>query len=80
MKKYLAFFQDNHLQFYCQRQKEIDEESAAQVRAFKESGLFRSRERVLLDTLEAKRYLLQSSDSIEGIYKNDIYKIIVTKN
>ncbi|MFM8743320.1 MAG: S41 family peptidase, partial [Cytophagales bacterium] len=80
VKKYLAFFQDNHLQFYCQRQKEIDEESAAQVKAFKESGLFRSRERVLLDTIEAKRYLLQSSDSIEGIYKNEVYEIIVTKN
>jgi hypothetical protein len=50
------------------------------VNKFRESSIFKSRERILNDSIKTWRYLELSLDPIEGIYENDVYQVAVVKD
>jgi hypothetical protein len=80
LKKYLNFFRDNHLQIRFKDTKAVDEKSEIEVNKFRESSIFKSRERILNDSIKTWRYLELSLDPIEGIYENDVYQVAVVKD
>lgn len=79
MKRYIAFFRDNHLQVW-EGGMEVDESQPESVAAFKASEVFKNRERIRYDSASVYQYLAKNEDPIEGIYQAGAYEFAVLKN
>jgi|GEM_PF-1904358 len=80
LKNLTSFFRDNHLSIRLPATPQIDEKKPREVAKFKNSDRFRSRARLAYDSIRTWTRLLNTSDSIEGIYENDVYQIAVVRN
>ncbi|MCU0437342.1 MAG: S41 family peptidase [Raineya sp.] len=79
MKRYVEFFRDNHLQVWGGGM-EVDENKPESIAKFKESDVFKNRERIQYDSVSVYQYLAKSQDPIEGVYKTSVYEFAVLKN
>jgi hypothetical protein len=79
LKNYIQFFNDNHLGIEVSSEV-IDENSPEAIQKFKTSDIFQKRERVALDSAKIYAYLAQSTDTLEGIYQNEVYQFALLRN
>jgi hypothetical protein len=79
LQNYIRFFRDNHLGIESFSEV-IDEKSNEAIQKFKNGAIFQKRERIDFDSTKIYNYLAQSTDSLEGIYQNEVYQIALLRN
>ncbi|WP_304517152.1 S41 family peptidase [Cecembia rubra] len=82
LKKYLAYFKDNHSQINDMG-VQVDENDEESMKRFFSSSRFQQRERIPIDTEEIEAYLHSgNSELVEGIYESQdgTYKVALLRN
>jgi hypothetical protein len=79
LKNYTQFFNDNHLGIEVSSEI-VDESSPEAIQKFKANTIFQKRERIALDSAKIYEYLAQSTDTLEGIYQNEVYQLALLRN